>query len=254
MGTRTGIQWTEATWNPTTGCHKVSPGCKRCYAKREWARLAANPKTVYYGRAFEDVQVHPERLEMPLGLTKPRMIFVDSMSDLFHQDVPDTFIDKVFAVMALAKHHTFQVLTKRTDRMLAYLKNPIREALIGQQAGLLYLGRSGFPVLEWTGLPLPNVWLGASTEDQEYFDIRWNYLRQVDAAVRFISYEPALGMIAGLPPETADELHWVIAGGESGPKAEPSHPDWFRVMRDACQMAGIPFFFKQWGEWRPALI
>lgn len=163
MSDKTGIAWTNATWNPVTGCTKVSQGCKYCYAEREWGRLSANPKaTTYHGRAFTDVACHPERLDQPLRWKKPRMIFVNSMSDLFHEDVPDAFIDKVFAVMALAEKHTFQVLTKRPERMREYLHHPDRYDLIGMTAMPL-VDTGSFGLLEW---PLPNVWLGVSVEDQ----------------------------------------------------------------------------------------
>jgi protein gp37 len=247
MSGKTQIEWTEATWNPVTGCAKVSQGCKNCYAERDWARLSANTQTVYYGRAFTDVRCHPERLDQPLRWTKPRLIFVNSMSDLFHQDVPDEFIAEVFVTMAKCPQHTFQILTKRPGRMYELLSN-----------ALPYAGP------KW---PLPNVWLGVSVEDQASADARIPLLLRAPAAVRWISAEPLLALVDlrlmarsyGFPQHIARDgraigmpqgLHWVVAGGESGPKARPMHPDWLRSLRDQCQAAGVPFFFKQWGEWR----
>lgn len=281
----TKIEWTDETWNPVTGCSKVSQGCKNCYAMREWPRLAGNPKTVYFGREFTDVRCHPERLDQPLRWTKPRMIFVNSMSDLFHEAVPDDFIDEVFAVMALASQHTFQVLTKRPERMREYLSRPAVEVRIGLQAMAMCLdsvvatkGRSelGRGVsLKATDInpgglaawPLPNVCLGVSVEDQASADERIPLLLQTPAAVRWISAEPLLGPVdlpglfyygtektGGVVPlrdRGHAQLDWVVVGGESGPKARPMHPDWARSLRDQCAAAGVPLLFKQWGEWRP---
>jgi protein gp37 len=185
MSDSSAIEWTDATWNPVTGCTKVSQGCKNCYAERDWARLSANPKSVYYLRKFTDVAVHPARLEAPLRWSKPRRIFVNSMSDLFHEVVPDAFLDKVFAVMALSQSHTFQVLTKRPHRMLKYLsQQPLarrrwEDEVRCMQAGELR-GCSPPPVL-------PNVWLGVSVEDQTTADARIPLLLQTPAAVRWIS-------------------------------------------------------------------
>jgi len=244
MSDKTGIEWTEATWNPVTGCSKVSQGCKHCYAEREWPRLSApRPKpNIYTGRAFTDVMCHPEKLGIPLRWTKPRMIFVNSMSDLFHESVPDEFILHVFHIMA-AGRHTFQVLTKRPERMMQFLNN----------------------YQHLRSRPLPNVWLGVSVEDQATADERIPLLLQTPAAVRWISAEPLLGPI-NFDSDLRDGLHalgcgdkdcscgdrgidWLVVGGESGPQARPMHPDWVRSLRDQCQSAGVPFFFKQWGEW-----
>lgn len=231
MGDKTGIEWTEATWNPVTGCSKVSQGCKNCYAKHQaWPRLAASPQTVYFGRKFEDVQCHPERLDQPLRWTRPRRIFVNSMSDLFHEDVPDDFIDRVFAVMAMAERHQFQVLTKRPERMKEYL------------AG--YSDR--VKTMPFT-MPLPNVWLGVSVEDQATADERIPLLLQTPAAVRWVSAEPLLGSIIMFKG-----IDWLVVGGESGTNARPMRPAWARDLRDQCNIEGIPFLFKQWGEWAPA--
>lgn len=272
MSDKSGIEWTDATWNPVTGCTKVSNGCKFCYAKHKmWPRLSAIPNSVYTGREFEQVMTHPERLDQPLHWTKPRMIFVNSMSDLFHEDVPFDFIDKVFAVMALAQQHTFQVLTKRAARMLEYLKQ--------HAAG----GRHIWPACQQiamprgqekpsAGWPIPNVWLGVSVEDQSTAAERIPLLLQTPAAVRWVSAEPMLGPVdlsvkylatkcggnypfKGLTTECRtkliDLLDWVVVGGESGPNARPMHPDWARSLRDQCAAAGVPFLFKQWGEWAP---
>lgn len=253
------IEWTDETWNPVTGCTKVSQGCKHCYAERTWERLSANPKTVYFGREFTDVQCHPERLDQPLrwkSWRTPRRVFVNSMSDLFHEDVPDEFIRAVFAVMAAAASHTFQMLTKRPVRMQYLLSK-------WESDGLVL--RSGF------GVRLPNVWLGVSVEDQATADYRIPLLMQTPAAVRWISAEPllgpvdlrriehpnysihadALGGVDSRAPCDSGLLDWVVVGGESGPKARPMHPDWVRSLRDQCEATGVPFLFKQWGEFLP---
>lgn len=272
MSDKSHIEWTEATWNPVTGCTKVSQGCKNCYAERDWQRLSKNPTAkAYYGRKFTNVQCHPERLDQPLRWRKPRRIFVNSMSDLFHPDVPFGFVDQVFAVMALAPQHTFQILTKRPERMREYLAERLTGELkhVYLEAAWNRLGLDPPRVMYW---PHPNVWLGVSVEDQATADERIPPLLQTPAAVRFLSCEPLLGAInlEELPSASgigrhldslskADDpgaiiphqIDWVIAGGESGPRARPAHPDWFRSLRDQCQAAGVPFFFKQWGEWHP---
>lgn len=273
MSTKSGIAWTDATWSPVTGCTKVSAGCKNCYAEREVeSRWSKNPKSVFYGQSFTDVRCHQEKLEQPLHWKKPRKIFVCPRGDLFHPDVPDQFIADVFGIMAAASQHTFQVLTKRPERALKLLgagcmggfEPAVEECLA------LYSDKD----LVW---PLPNVWLGVSVEDQEVADEQIPYLLQTPAAVRWISVEPLLGPVdltAIMPefPERFDalagclycdephaaggdedmpRLDWVVAGGESGPKARPMHPNWARSLRDQCRAAGVPFFFKQWGEWAP---
>jgi protein gp37 len=207
------IEWTEATWNPVTGCTKVSPGCAHCYAETFAERFRGVPGHPYE-RGF-DLQLRPERLTQPLEWKKPKLIFVNSMSDLLHEDVPDGYIRQVFEVMQQARQHTFQVLTKRPAR-LAELADD---------------------------LPWPtNVWMGVSVENQRWTS-RIDDLRKVPAAIRFLSCEPLLG------PLTLDlsGIHWVIVGGESGPRARPMRADWARRVRDQCQEAGVPFFFKQWG-------
>ncbi|CDQ10581.1 Phage Gp37Gp68 family protein [Acidithiobacillus ferrivorans] len=252
MSDKTGIAWTDASWNPVTGCTKVSQGCKHCYAEREWARLSANPKaTTYYGRAFTDVACHEDRLDQPLRWSKPRMIFVNSMSDLFHEDVPDAFIDKVFAVMALAEKHVFQVLTKRPERMFAYLTTKNREDIIGEKA-MPTVSKDDFGILEW---PLPNVWLGVSVEDQAAADARIPLLLQTPAAVRWVSAEPLLERVElsfamawkRTGPAWKQTLDWVVCGGESGPKSRVMEAEWVRAMRDQCVAANVPFFMKQLG-------
>lgn len=259
MSDKTGIEWTEATWNPVTGCTKVSQGCKHCYAEREWARLSANPKaTAYFGRAFGDVKCHPERLDQPLRWKRPRRIFVNSMSDLFHEDVPCGFIDRVFAIMAQSPQHTFQVLTKRPERMLEYMTHPVR---------LNMWADANIPLISsvWGDFPLPNVWLGVSVEDQDTADERIPLLLQTPAAVRWVSAEPLLGPVdlefgeidIALEKDGFGNsailggIDWVVVGGESGPKARPMHPDWARSLRDQCAASGVPFLFKQWGEFAP---
>ncbi len=214
MSARSGIEWTECTWNPVTGCTKVSPGCLHCYAERMALRLQAigHPN---YVNGFK-VTLHEHMLGLPLKWRKPRMVFVNSMSDLFHRDVPVEFIQRVFAVMREASHHTFQVLTKRSAR-LAELDREI----------------------EWP----ENVWMGVSVENEDYL-FRVDDLRRTHARVKFLSLEPLLGPLPNLDLEGID---WVIVGGESGPGARPLRPEWVIEIRDRCLEAGVPFFFKQWG-------
>jgi protein gp37 len=210
------IEWTEATWNPITGCSKVSPGCAHCYAETLSLRFHWSPKPWLPEYAHENVVFHEQRLEQPLRWRRPRMIFVNSMSDLFHELVPLAFIERVFEVMAKAEQHTFQILTKRHERL----------------ADLA-------PRLSWPA----NVWMGVSIENRRWIE-RANSLREVPAAVRFISAEPLLGPLDGL--DLAD-IDWLIAGGESGRGHRPVRTEWLRDLRDACERAGVAFFFKQWG-------
>lgn len=210
---RSSIEWTEATWNPVTGCTQISPGCAHCYALTFAERFRGVP-----GHPYEsgfDLQLRPERLTQPLRWKKPRTIFVNSMSDLFHPEVPDAYILQVFEVMKAAERHRFQVLTKRSERLAEMALS----------------------------LPWPsNVWMGVSVENQR-FARRVDDLRTVPAQVRFLSCEPLLG-----PLDLAlDDIHWVIAGGESGPGARPMFPEWVCGVRDQCFEANVPFFFKQWG-------
>jgi protein gp37 len=214
MGDQTAIEWADATWNPVTGCTKISPGCKNCYAERLAARLQAmgNPR---YRNGFH-LTLHHDQLRLPLRWREPRRIFVNSMSDLFHESIPFEFICDVFRTMKRADWHTFQILTKRADR-LAQLA----------------------PMLDWP----TNVWMGVSIENRR-FVWRADRLRAVPAAVRFISAEPLLGPLEGLD---LDGVSWLIAGGESGPIHRPVKVEWLRELRDRCQAEGVAFFFKQWG-------
>ena len=254
----TKIEWTDETWNPVTGCTKISPGCAHCYAERMAKRLAGR-----FGYPADEpfrVTLHPERLDTPLRWRKPRRVFVCSMGDLFHKDVPDGWIYEILGIMALAQRHTFQVLTKRAARMYNYLsgfkgRTDIMAAAMCINENLrLHIDTEA---IEW---PLPNVWLGVTAESQEAADERIPLLLQTPAAVRFVSCEPLLGPIdLGLVDENGGPndfarlsgLDWVIVGGESGPGARPMYPDWARSLRDQCQAAGVPFFFKQWGAFKP---
>ena len=275
MSDKSKIEWTETTWNPVTGCSKVSQGCKNCYALRDWPRLSANPRSVYYGRQFTDVQCHAERLDQPLRWTKPRKVFVNSMSDLFHEDVPFEFIDKVFAVMVLADQHIFQILTKRPERMRDYFLNHFTRHQTARMGVHIWGGKNPDYIHDQLCLmdfPIPNVWLGVSVEDQTTADDRIALLLDTPAAVRWLSMEPLLGPVDlectawptgwerpvddvsdGIDPLRfrGPRIDWVVVGGESGPQARPMHPDWVRSLRDQCSAARVPFFFKQWGEWAP---
>lgn len=236
----TKIEWTDETWNPITGCTKISEACKHCYAERMSKRLAGRcGYPTYY--PFK-VTLHEDKLDEPLRWKKPRQVFVCSMGDLFHEDVPIRWFYEVYKVMEQCKHHTFLVLTKRPQRMANVLEQ--------------FEGRS------W---PLSNVWLGVTAENQQRADERIPVLLQIPAAVRFVSVEPMLGPVdlrkwmawdgfrrnipGFIPNPNYRGLNWVICGGETGPGARPMHPDWARSLRDQCQQVGVPFFFKQWGEW-----
>lgn len=214
MGLQSTIEWTDATWNPVTGCTKVSPGCRNCYAERMAARLRAMGQP-NYRRGFE-VSIHPHILRLPLTWRRPRNVFVNSMGDLFHDEVPEAFVRRVFETIDAAPWHRFQVLTKRAGRL-----------------------RHLAPRLPWPA----NVWMGVTVECAEVRG-RIDDLRTVPAAVRFLSAEPLLGP---LPDLDLGGIHWVIAGGESGPGARPMDPEWTRDLRDQCIAAGVSFFFKQWG-------
>lgn len=295
MAEHSTIEWTDATWNPITGCTLVSEGCRHCYAatlaatrlknlpsRKGLARINAAGEAKFTG----EVRLNAEWIDQPLRWRRPRRIFVCAHGDLFHENVPDEWIDKVFAVMALASQHTFQVLTKRPARARAReyldaLQHPHREREIkdaGRKAGAL-VGDMPALGLRITALPLPNVWLGTSIEDQATADERVPELIFTPAAVRFLSCEPLLGSLRvdrlgpdrpvgwitdalrGLRWPDLDEggsitshtgsIDWVICGGESGPHARPMHPAWARSLRDQCQAAGVAFHFKQWGEWAP---
>ena len=213
---KTKIQWTEMTWNPITGCTKISDGCQNCYAARMAKRLKAmgNPR---YINEFE-VTVHKDLLEVPLDIKQPKMIFVNSMSDLFHKDVPDDIIIKVFETMNKAHWHTFQVLTKRPERVLAM-----------DQDGLL----------KWSS----NIWMGTTVENDKYID-RIDKLRKTKANIKFLSCEPLLGSLKDI---SLEEIDWVIVGGESGPKSREMKKEWVLELKELCEKYGVAFFFKQWG-------
>ncbi len=265
------IEWTEETWNPVTGCTRISEGCHHCYIERTPPmRMAHRRFDGSHIGATTGVLFHPERLTQPFGWRKPRRVFVNSMSDLFHDKVPGEYIARVFATMALADRHTFQILTKRPQRMRALLADGgqalLEETTDEETASALYDAH-------W---PLPNVWVGTSVESQKWADIRIPQLLATPAAVRWISAEPLLGPIdldgpldatgqhrpkltywlTGRPGWAADgtldvrpRLDWVVVGGETGPGGRPMDPAWARTMRDQCTAAGVPFFFKQWGDY-----
>lgn len=258
MSDNTAIQWTDASWNPTVGCTKVSAGCDHCYAERLTNRFRG-------AGAFDTVVLRPERLQQPLQWKRPRRIFVNSMSDLFHADVPDGFIADVFGVMAHAERHTFQVLTKRHARMRALLSSAaFRDAVLDRVLRADRSARDRFTASRW---PLRNVWLGVSVEDQHWANVRIPALLGTPAAVRFLSAEPLLGPIdlwramcghtftaVQTEPEpfpccasNVPRIGWVIAGGESGPGARPMDADWARSLRDQCAAYVVPFFMKQAG-------
>lgn len=217
MTTISKIEWTEATWNPTVGCTKISPGCKHCYAEAMAKRLQAMG-TPGYDNGFK-LTVLPERLDEPLKRKKPTVYFVNSMSDLFHKNVPDLYIEQVFDVIARTPHHTFQVLTKRAERLASFFKHR----------------------------PVPsNAWIGVSVEDQEYGVPRIDHLRKVNARIRFLSVEPLLKDVGQLD---LTGIHWVIVGGESGPKARPMKAEWVEDIQNQCKLQKVQFFFKQWGGW-----
>lgn len=271
------IEWTDRSdWNPIRGCTRVSEGCRNCYAEGIAARFSG-PGQPFHGFAERTakgprwtgkVQLVEDRLTLPLRWKKPARIFASSTSDIFHESLPDEAIDRIFAVMALAPRHIFQVLTKRPERMRDYVtalhtKRVLKAGMVAVDGMAViehYADPADFPL--WK--PLPNVWLGVSVEDQATADERIPHLLATPAARRFLSCEPLLGPVdLGRVYATKDQhgtylheapilaLDWVIAGGESGPNARPMHPDWARSLRDQCQAAGVPFFFKQWGEWVP---
>lgn len=255
MGDKSGIEWTDATWNPVVGCDRVSPGCDNCYAIAMSRRIQAAGNEAYQGLVEDDdwtgvVRCLPERLDQPERWRRPRRIFVNSMSDLFHPDVPVDLIVRVFNIMAGTSRHRYQVLTKRPQRM-AQILSRVRRCRLGwlthNGEDPTSYGGTGHVVAEYDGWPLPNVWLGTSIEKNPY-TFRADRLRETPAAVRFLSLEPLLGP---LPSLDLTGIDWVIVGGESGPGARPMHPDWVREIRDRCVEAGVAFFFKQWGEWAP---
>lgn len=292
MADRTGIEWTDASWNPVVGCSLVSPGCTNCYAMGQAARIVRCSeglgRSSTYDGTIETVKGRPvwtgkvalaseATLTQPLRWKRPRRIFVNSMGDLFHEDVPDEWIDRVFAVMALSPQHTFQILTKRSARMRGYFEKVRHEggicdsmSIIWQRAVEIATERNLMAHYQPQLHVLPNVWLGVSAEDQRRADERIPDLLATPAAIRFVSAEPLLGPIdftnldhtwtcrservhgisALWKTTLRPRLDWIIVGGESGPNARPMHPDWARVIRDQCAAAGTAFFFKQWGEWK----
>lgn len=268
------IEWCTDTWNPIRGCSIVSPGCEHCYAMKTAARFSGVGGT-YEGLTKKtsrgpvwtgEVREIPHKLEDPLHWKKPRRVFVNSMSDLFHEDVSDDFLDEVFAVMALAPQHTFQILTKRADRMRDYASgnrtadefcrlNEGARTITGKPIAILPTQKYGMVTGGW---PLPNAWLGVSVEDQQRADERIPHLLETPAAVRFLSCEPLLGPvdleehlgpIDPCPgwPAGSPEISWVIVGGESGPKARPCEVEWLRDIRQQCNAASVPLFVKQVG-------
>lgn len=297
MADCTEIEWTDATWNPIVGCSVVSPGCTNCYAMKMAARIEAMhegthrphilagggpaPRSHYEGTIADSkagavwtgkVALAPEHiLTQPLRWRRGRRIFVNSMGDLFHESLPDEWIDLVFAVMNAADWHDYQVLTKRSARMRDYMTFDRGQRIADAQVEM------GLPV--HVDIPARHIWLGVSAEDQRRADERVPDLLATPAAVRFVSAEPLLGLInfrriahgdesdlnalkgeivftpqhRAIPPKPTAKLDWVIVGGESGPSARPMHPDWARSIRDQCAAAGVPFFFKQWGSWHPEL-
>ena len=222
MAQKSEIEWTDATWNPVTGCTKIGAGCDNCYAARfaeRWRGIPNHP----YEQGF-DLRLWPERLQQPLQWKKPRMIFVNSMSDLFHKEIPRDFIDRVFEVMEKAEWHVFQVLTKRSSLMRDYVKD------------------------RYKGGQVPsNIWLGVSVEDKLHTS-RIEHLKKINSPARFISFEPLLGPVGDID---LSGIAWAIVGGESGPKARPMKQEWAIEIKSACTRAGVEFFFKQWGGPRP---
>jgi protein gp37 len=214
MAQQSSIEWTESTWNPVTGCSKISPGCKHCYAERMAMRLQAMG-VANYRKGFE-VSLHEHALSLPLTWKRPQTIFVNSMSDLFHQDVPLAFIRKIFTVMEAAHWHRFQILTKRSERLLDLS-----------------------PKLEWAS----NIWMGVTVEHPDYA-YRIDHLRQTGAHIKFLSLEP---LLAPLPQLKLNNIDWAIVGGESGPGARPMEKEWVLDIRNQCDKAGVAFYFKQWG-------
>ena len=253
---RSKIEWTDWVWNPITGCSKISPGCDNCYAERMSKRFAET-----WGLPADDpfkVTLHPERLEQPLRWTKPSKVFVCSMADLFHDEVPFSFIEKVFREVVYNEQHTFMMLTKRPERLLSEQYWEDADPPNGDWSKGVELT---YKLLPWP----KNLWLGVTAENQEQADKRIPILLQIPAAQRFVSVEPMLSEVKilnylgeevkwnchGDEISRRNSLDWVICGGESGPGARPMHPEWARSIREQCKAAGVPFFFKQFGEWWP---
>jgi protein gp37 len=278
------IEWTDATWNPVRGCTRVSEGCRNCYAERMAARQLPGHNSPTTGEPFAvmtdsgprwtgKVELIEHKLEEPLHWRKPSKVFVNSMSELFHESLPYEAIYKVLAVIALCHWHEFQILTKRGEGMYRIMSDPDTRGRMLDEAWEIAPDKGTETLTSATEWPIPNLHLGVSVEDQETADERIPWLLKTPAAFRFVSYEPALeavdfaeigideGVLDGLTgdlwvdglyrPDYLPVLDQVIVGGESGPGARPTHPDWVRKVRDQCQAAGVAFFFKQWGEWMP---
>lgn len=269
MADNTSIEWADTTWNPLLGCERVSPGCDACYAIRTATIRAGNPHP-RVAAAFEGlterrdgrldwsgrINLLPDRLSEPTKTRKPKKIFVNSQSDLFHKDVPDEFIAKVFAVMAAAPQHTFQLLTKRHARLRSLLSSDRFRRSV--QARVPYFAPNPYARTHSRVWPLPNLWVGVSVEDQHWADIRIPALLDTPAAVRWLSLEPLLGPVSlrgwveRTPVDEGDYpsyVDWAVVGGESGPGARPMRTEWARSLRDQCVAANVPFLFKQWGAW-----
>lgn len=260
MGDNTKIEWTDATWNPITGCDIESPGCTHCYAmtlagtrlrnhpsRAGLTKRAANGAYVWNG----EVRFNKEWIDQPVRWQRPRMVFVVAHGDLFHKAVPDEWIDDVFAIMALANWHTYQILTKRSARMAEYMA----ELYAGRMYEIAEKWReAGFnaqsTIMKSFADGLPHCWLGVSAEDQKHFDKRVKHLMEIPASVRWVSAEPLLGPI--LAGDALKSLSWIVCGGESGTRARPMHSDWVRSLRDECVTSVVPFLFKQWGTFIPA--
>ncbi|HKQ06623.1 MAG TPA: phage Gp37/Gp68 family protein [Blastocatellia bacterium] len=290
MGDKSGIEWTDATWNPVRGCSRVSEGCRNCYAERVAARFSGIGQphdglakmTPSGPRWTGKLRFIPQHLEDPLRWQRPRRIFVNSMSDLFHDEVSNEEIAAIFAVMMATPHHIYQVLTKRPQRMLEWFQwasssSEYDPRELCENHGLDYVAACHLQADMCDKWPLPNVWIGVSVEDQKTANERIPYLLKTPAAIRFLSCEPLLrridlgqahpcGYYCEEPTANSEGAHhdhdfwtpgintsikWVIVGGESGPNARPMHPTWVRSLRDQCETAGVAFFFKQWGEWLP---
>lgn len=276
MADNSKIEWTDATWNPTTGCSVVSPGCTNCYAmKLAGTRMKHHPSRAGLTTSSKagpvwngEVRFNEDWLFQPLQWGRPRKIFVVAHGDLFHESVPDEWIDRIFAVMALSHRHVFQVLTKRSDRMRAYLADGAQERIAIQAHALAARFPRAAPQSVW---PLPNVWLGVSIEDQAHADARVDDLLASPATIRWVSAEPLLGPLdlmrvrarngrlfnaLSSRPEVnpfGAALDWVVSGGESGPGARPSRVEWHRELRDQCEFEKVAFTFKQYGDWGPDL-
>ncbi len=291
----TKIEWTDRTWNPLAGCTMVSRACENCYAMRMAFRLEHMGQDKYKGTTRKTeggkiiwtgkINIDEKALLQPLKWKKPQRVFVNSMSDLFHENIGFSIIDSVIAMMAITPHITYQILTKRADRMEWYMNRFKSLPTVHMAVAANYLGLSEEQIqkIRTVNWPLPNVWLGTTIENQKEADKRIPHLLNCPAAVRFVSCEPLVGPInlngdkwgkiidtpegkyqdylmgrelvpmsdGSYSAQWKGRIDWVITGGESGPNAEPSHPDWFRSLRNQCEAAGVPFFFKQWGEWMP---